>query len=161
MMGVRSIVRRRALAGMLLLVAGLYGCWQSSPPGDEPAQQEEEAAAPDGKVGNVNVTDITVGRALAPDGTIAEGNRINLFWTNDTFYVSVAADGAEPNATLKARWKFQDGTVVDETTKTVAINGPTIVAFEAKKPDRWEAGDYKVEILVNNVLAGSKDLNAR
>jgi hypothetical protein len=107
------------------------------------------------------VTDITVGRALAPDGTIAEGNRINLFWTTDTFYVSVAAEGQEPNARLKARWKFQDGTVVDENTKTVAINGPTVVAFESKKADRWEPGDYKVEILVNDVLAGSKELNAR
>jgi hypothetical protein len=157
MMRVRSIVRGSALAGLLALAAGLCGC-QSSPPGDQPS---EEAVAQDGQVGNVQVTDITVGRALAPDGTIAEGNRINLFWTTDTFYVSVAAEGQEPNARLKARWKFQDGTVVDENTKTVAINGPTVVAFESKKADRWEPGDYKVEILVNDVLAGSKELNAR
>ena len=156
MMRVRSIVRGSILGALLALATGLAGC-QSSPPGSAPSEE----VASDGQVGNVRVTDITVGRALAPDGTIAEGNRINLFWTTDTFYVSVAAEGQEPNARVKARWKFNDGTVVDETEKTVAVNGPTIIPFESKKGDRWEPGDYKVEILVNDVLAGSKELNAR
>jgi len=146
----------RSVVPIVLVIAGALGCWRSSsPPG--PA--------------SVQVTDITLGRSLAPDGTIVSDARTNLFWTSDTFYVSVATEGAAaatggaaPDATVKARWTDADGKVVNESEKTISASGPAVTAFEAASPEadhRWKPGDYKVEILVDGVSAGTKDLNAR
>jgi hypothetical protein len=141
----RSMVLRSVVAGVLVLAGGLLGCARSSPPGH----------------GNVTVTAMTLGRSLAPDETIAADSRTNLFWTTDTFYVSVTTEGSAPSATLKARWTYQDGTVVGESTKTISPTGPTTTAFQASNPERWNPGDYKVEVFVDDVSAGTKDLNAR
>ena len=149
-----ALFRRSSTAAAVLVVLSLAAC-SRSPSGPEP---------------KVKVTEITVGRALAPDDTIVEDSRTTNFWTTDTFYVSVkaepnaapAADGGPPSGTLKARWTFQDGSVAAESEeKTITPTGPTTVAFQASKPNRWNAGDYKVEILVDGQPAGSKDLNAR
>jgi len=62
---------------------------------------------------------------------------------------------------VKARWKFSDGAVAGEDTKT-AESGTKPVLLQAAPPDgRWKAGDYTVEIFVNDVSAGTKDLAAR
>ncbi len=109
----------------------------------------------------MKVGEITLGRELASDGTIVPEARTNLFWTTDTFYVSVATTGSAPSATLKARWLDSEGTVVSESEKTVNPHGSLATAFQASPPDRWPAGDYKVEVLLNGVPAGTRDLNAR
>ena len=112
--------------------------------------------------GDLKVSDITTGRILAPDGAITDEAKTNLFWTTDTFYVSVKTDGAAQNIALQARWIGPDGKVAADSTKTISPNGPTITSFEAPPRDgRWPEGDYKVEILLNGNSQGSKDLNAR
>lgn len=141
-----STWRRPVLMGVALLTTLLGACWRSSPP---PSR------------GNVTVTAVTVGRTLAADDTIAADSQTNMFWTTDTFYVSVATDGTAPSATLKARFTYADGTVVAEPTKTISPTGPTVTALQAANPEHWKPGDYKVEILLDGVSAGSKDLNAR
>jgi hypothetical protein len=141
----RSMWRRHASVGLAVLVTGLVGCWQSSPPGQ----------------GNVKVTDITVGRTLAPDDTIAADSQTTSFWTTDTFYVSVATEGSAASATLKARWTYQDGTVAGESSKTISPTGAMVTALQAASPDRWKEGDYKVEIFIDGASAGSKDLTTR
>lgn len=142
----RGWLRRRAAAVALLLVGGSLGCWQSGPPEDP---------------GDVKVAEITLGRAIAPDGTIVDDSRTNMFWVTDTFYVSVATTGSAPSVRLKARWLSQDGTVVSESTKTITPQGPMATAFQASPSDRWPAGDYKVEVFLNDASAGTRDLNAR
>jgi hypothetical protein len=139
------MVLRGALAGVLMLLAAAVGCWRSAPKGE----------------GNVNVTDITLGRSLAPDGAIAAETRTNSFWANDTFYVSVATDGTAPSATVMARWTYQDGTVAAEATKTISPKGPTNTALQASNPELWKPGDYKVEIFLDGASAGTKELVAR
>jgi len=146
-------VTRRCIGALplaALAVAVLLGCSRSAPDGAVPHE------------GSSSVTDVVLGRELAADSTIVPESRTNLFWTTDKFCVAVAVDGSEPSAQLKARWKYQDGTQVAEDTKTVPVNGPTVVAFEAAPPDgRWKAGDYNVEILLDGVSAATKELNAR
>ncbi len=136
---------RGAVAGVVMLLAATVGCWRSAPSGH----------------GNVTVTDITVGRSLASDDTIAAEARTNSFWANDTFYVSVATDGTAPSVTVTARWTYQDGTVAGEATKTISPNGPTNTALQASNPELWKPGDYKVEIFLDAVSAGTKELRAR
>lgn len=150
----RSTHRRSAVLAVLLLIAAA-GCWRGSPPGGE-----SESQAP-GNPAEAHVTDITLGRALGDDGLIREDSRTNSFWVTDKFYVQVTTDGSVANATVKARWKFSDGAVAGEDTKT-AESGTKPVLLQAAPPDgRWKAGDYTVEIFVNDVSAGTKDLAAR
>lgn len=139
---------RPAFATSLLLVGlvTLAACSKPSLPGD------------------LQIADITTGRTLAPDGSIVEDTRTTMFWTTDTFYVSVKTEGSAENVTLQARWTGPDGASA-EAAKTISPSGPTITALEAPPPKdkdgRWPAGDYKVEILVNGTAHGSRDLNTR
>jgi len=139
----------------VLIAIASAGCWHDSSPGGDGS-----AKAP-GDPSAAHVADITLGRALGDDGMIREDSRTNSFWTTDKFYVAVTTDGSVPNATVKARWKSSAGAVVGEDTKT-AESGTKPVVLQATPPDgRWTAGDYTVEVLVNDVSAGTKDLVAR
>jgi hypothetical protein len=139
---------RRISIAVLVLASALAGCSHGSPPAGSP--------------GDAHVTEITLGRALGPDGMIAEESRTNSFWTTDKFYVAVTTDGSVPGATVKARWTFSDGSAAGEDTKTIEASGPAVVLLQATGPEgRWKEGDYKVEIFVNDVSAGTKDLVAR
>ncbi len=145
-------VRTLSVVALLLALAP-SGCWRGSPPGGD-------SQAP-GNPADAHVTDITLGRALAADGTIGEDSRTNSYWTTDPFYVAVTTDGSVANATVKARWKFSDGSVVGEDSQA-AQSADKPVLLQAKPPDgRWKAGDYTVEIFVNDVSAGTKDLVTR
>lgn len=104
----------------------------------------------------VKVTDIAVGRSLTEDNSIAE--KTDSFRPNDTFYVSVKTDGSGPSATLTARWTYEDGQVVDESTQNIVpTGGATATEFHLSKPDAWPAGEYNVEVLLNGTSAGTKD----
>ncbi|HEY2389024.1 MAG TPA: hypothetical protein VGK30_18880 [Candidatus Binatia bacterium] len=157
MAGERSTGRTLTIFTVLavLIAMGSAGCWRDSSPGGG-----DEGKAP-GNPSEAHVADITLGRALGDDGMIREDSRTNSYWTTDKFYVAVTTDGSVPNATVKARWKSSEGAVVGEDTKT-AEAGTKPVVLQATPPDgRWKAGDYTVEVLVNDVSAGTKDLAAR
>lgn len=124
----------------LPLAVALFGCSAS-----KPAVQT-----------GVKVTDIEVGRSVTADKTIAE--KTDSFRPTDTFYVSVKTDGSGPSATLTARWTYQDGQVVDESTQNIAPTGSgAVTEFHLSKPDGWPAGGYKVEVLLNGTSAGTRD----
>jgi hypothetical protein len=129
----------RVPVGLLLAVAP-FGC-----SGTRPAVQT-----------GVRVTHIDVGRSIAADKTI--GEKTDSFRPADTFYVSVKTDGSGPNATLTARWTYQDGQVVDESGQNIApTGGATVTEFHLSKPDGWPAGGYKVEVLLNGASAGTRE----
>ncbi len=152
MMRERTIRRGRVAAtALLLIVGGLLGCSQSSPP----------ATQGEAKVGDVKVTEFWTGRDLAADGTLVPASKTNLFWTTDTFYVSVKTEGSGPEVTLKAKWMLPNGTVVLESEQAITPTGPMETVLAGKKPERWEASDYKVEVFLNDISAGTQELNAR
>jgi hypothetical protein len=103
----------------------------------------------------VRVSHIDLGREIAADKTIS--NRTETFKPNDTIYASVATEGAAPSTAIKARWTYQDGQIVDESTQTIAPTGDARTEFHMSKPDGWPAGKYKLEVLVNGTTAGTKD----
>ena len=108
-----------------------------------------------GTSAGVRVSNVDLGRSLAADKTIASNT--DSFKPNDTIYASVATEGSAPSATLKARWTFQDGQVVDESTQTIAPTGAARTEFHISKPDGWPAGKYKLEVMVNGAPAATKD----
>lgn len=105
----------------------------------------------------VRVSQIDIGRSLAADKTINANTE--SFKPNDTIYASVATEGtAAAPATLKARWTYQDGQVVDESTQRIAPAGNARTEFHISKPDGWPPGKYKLEVLLNGSSAGTRDI---
>lgn len=148
-------VARQTVIGAVVLLAIATSCSKPSLPG------------------SLELTEIALGRALAPDGTMDEDSRTNLFWTTDIFYVSVtlegsasqgsAGHGSTDKVTLQVRCTGPDGKVAAESSRAVVPSGTTVTLFEMPPPidGRWPAGDYKVEVLINGASHGTKDLNAR
>ena len=124
------------------------------------------AAACHGNAGNttagtapVRVTDVTLGRAIGGDKAITD--RTETFKPNDTIYASVATDGSAPSATLRAKWSFETGQLVDESTRTIAPNNKERTEFHISKPDGWPAGKYKLEVFLNDQSADTKSFDVR
>jgi len=103
----------------------------------------------------VKVTDVTLGRAIGGDKAISDST--DKFHPNDTIYASVTTDGSASSATLRARWTFEDGQTVDETTRTIAPSNRERTEFHISKPNGWPAGKYKVEVFLNDQSAGTKN----
>jgi hypothetical protein len=108
-----------------------------------------------GTMAGVRVSQVDIGPAVTADKMIS-GNTAS-FKPNDTIYASIATAGAAPTATLKARWTYQDGQVVDESTQTIAPTGDARTEFHISKPDGWPAGKYKLEVFLNGSSAATKD----
>jgi hypothetical protein len=103
----------------------------------------------------VRVSQVDVGRSLTADKTI--GDKTDSFKPTDTIYASIITEGTSSAATLKARWTYQDGQVVDESTQTIAPTGNARTEFHISKPDGWPAGKYKLEVFLNGTPVATKD----
>ena len=103
----------------------------------------------------VRVSQVDLGRSLNTDKTI--NDKSNSFKPNDTIYASIATAGTAATATLKARWTYQDGQVVDESTQTIAPSGDARTEFHISKPDGWPTGKYKLEVFLNGSSVDTKD----
>jgi len=116
------------------------------------------AAPPPATQSALSVADIDVGRSVATDKTIAD--KTETFRPGDTFYVAVRTVGSAPTATLVAHWSYEDGQRISEATQTIAPSGPAVTEFHLSRPngpgDGWPTGDYKVEIVLNGVSAGTE-----
>ena len=103
----------------------------------------------------VSVTAVKLGKSIGADGRVAD--ETDSFKPSDTIYASVATDGSAPNATLSARWTYQDGQVVDTTSRAIAPTGAASTEFHISKPSGFPKGNYKVEIMLNGATTQSKD----
>ena len=92
----------------------------------------------------VQVTEVALGKAVGADKAVTED--ATTFEPTDTIYVSVRTSGTAPSATLAARWTFEDGQVVDESSQTIAPTGSEVTEFHVSNPDGWPAGAYEVAI---------------
>jgi hypothetical protein len=105
--------------------------------------------------GTVQVTEVTVGRGITPDKHVA--NATSNFTPSDTIVASVHTTGAASNTKMSARWTFQDGQVVNESTETISPSGDAWTEFHISKPSGWPAGKYTVHILLNGQEVQTKD----
>ena len=103
----------------------------------------------------VRVTDVQLGRAVGSDMRVTD--ETDDFKPNDTIYASVLTDGAASNATLTARWTYQDGQVVDSTSRSIAPTAASATEFHISKPGGWPKGNYKVDILLNGAVVQSEN----
>jgi ABC-type oligopeptide transport system substrate-binding subunit len=103
----------------------------------------------------VRVSQIDMGRSLNADKTINDNT--DSFKPNDAIYASIVTEGSAATATLKARWTYQDGQVVDESTQTITPTGNARTEFHISKPDGWPTGKYKLEAFLNGSSSATKD----
>jgi hypothetical protein len=102
----------------------------------------------------VRVSQIDMGRTLNADKKINDNTE--SFKPNDTIYASIATTGSATTATLKARWTYQDGQVVNESTQAIAPAGDARTEFHISKPDGWPTGKYKLEVFLNGSSAATR-----
>ncbi|HMJ84883.1 MAG TPA: hypothetical protein VK504_16995 [Vicinamibacterales bacterium] len=103
----------------------------------------------------VRVSQIDMGRSLTADKTI--NDKTDSFKPTDTIYASVATENSAATATLKARWTYQDGQVVNESTQMIAPTGDARTEFHISKPDGWPTGKYKLEVFLNGSSTITRD----
>jgi len=144
------------LLGTALLLAA--GCAKTEEPAaPPPAAEPAPAPAPAG----VTAGTINLGKSVDADKKIAAP--METFAKGDTIYVTVDTTGTGP-ATLKAKWTYMKGgqtTVVKEDTQTITPAGPATTEFHISKPDGWPAGDYQVEVFVDDKSVGTKNFTVK
>lgn len=89
-----------------------------------------------------------LGNVLGPHNDIV-GQPKSMFSSNDTIYavISTISPQSKQNV-LKARWTYQDGQLVNESSKTVP-GGTHFSEFHIRKADGWPSGSYTVTILAD------------
>jgi hypothetical protein len=143
------------------VVPALSACNREAAEEDATAEPAAEPAAERTATQAVRVTAVELGRSVGPDGRINDNATSDEFRPNDTIYASVNTEGTGTGSTLVARWTFQDGQVVDETSSTISPTGPTVTTFHITKPDGFPVGRYKVEIRLNGQSVESKDFEVK
>lgn len=104
------------------------------------------------------VKEIELGRRLNADKSL--GDKTETFLPSDTVYVVIDTDA--PGAlTLTARWSFEEGQLVDESSQTVAATGKARTEFHIAKLDGFPTGKYKVEVTVDGKPAGSEEFTVK
>jgi hypothetical protein len=147
------------LAGALALTA--CGKKEETPPA--PAATTAPATTPPPATtmapAGVAVASVDLGTAVGPDQKVTSPT--TTFGAKDTIYAAVSTTGTATNATLGAKWTYQDGQTVNDSSQTIAPTGPAVTTFHISKPDGWPAGNYKVEISLNGSAVSSKDFTVQ
>ena len=108
----------------------------------------------------IRVSDVQVGKAIGSDKKV--GNQTTDFAVRDTMYVAVVTEGAAKDAKLTTKWTYNGKQVVKESTQTISpTGGETVTEFHVDKKTAWPKGKYKVDVSLNGVAAGSKDLEVK
>ena len=101
----------RAFTAVALAFAALTAC--SKEKNESAGDVTPGAAAPAPAASTVAVADIDLGRAIA---NARVTDKTDDFKATDTVYASVHTTGSAPAAAVMARWTFEDGQVVEEST---------------------------------------------
>ena len=142
-----------ARIGYVALVLAAAGCGKK-----ETAATVESSS---GAASNtpVQVTNVKVGRTLGADKRLA--SETDQFSPKDVIYAVVETQGSGPNTALQARWTYQDGQVVDESSRNIAAAGDDVTEFHISKPSGWPKGKYTVQISLNGTPAGTKNFEVK
>jgi hypothetical protein len=149
--------RMLTLAFALGLVPALGACDRDTDVDDNTVPPASETTAEQ----SARVTDVELGRSIDAQGRIADDADTDDFGARDTIYVSVNTDGSASGSRLTARWTFQDGQVVDESSQNLSVTGPSTTHFHISKPDGFPVGNYKVEIQLDGRTVETKDFEVK
>ena len=106
----------------------------------------------------LRVSEIETGKKLEADKSIGDGT--DDFGVRDTIYVAVKTEGSG-SGTLAAKWMYQDGQTVEQSSQSVSPTGDAWHEFHIQKATAWPAGKYKVEVTLDGAPAGTKDFEIK
>ena len=106
----------------------------------------------------LKVDGVETGKGVNADKSIKDD--AHDFGVRDTIWVSVKTAGAGTGK-LAAKLTFTDGQVAGESTQDIAPTGDANHEFHFSKKTAWPKGDYKVDITLDGVAAGTKDLTVK
>jgi hypothetical protein len=140
----------------LVLALAFLSCKKNeAPPADTTAAM---APAPPAAPAALHVTEVETGKGLNADKTVKD--KEHDFGVRDTIYVAVKTEGAG-NGKLAAKFTYQDGKTVNETTQDIAPTGDAYHEFHITKASPWPKGDYKVVVRLNGDSVGVKDFSVK
>lgn len=149
-----------ALLTMLLLAAcGGQGeppdTAQAAPEAAAEAMEEAAAELPPLPTGDFRVVAVELGTAVDEEGRVPTPK--DLFAATDTLHLAVVGVGTSPGLVLSARWLAADGSEVAQARQDLAPQAPTVASFRLAQPGPWPAGDYRVEIAVNDRVVETRN----
>jgi hypothetical protein len=109
--------------------------------------------------GVIQVVEVDLGKGVQTDKTIRD--EADDFAQRDTVFASVRTRGAADNATITARWTFQDGQVVDERSEAISPMGETNTTFFITQPGGLPRGKYTLIVLLNGAEAQKKEFEVK
>lgn len=106
------------------------------------------------------VDTVTLGAVVGNDHKVSKA-KTSFAPTDKAIYASVATDGSTPGSNLSAKWTFEDGSAVSDTSKTVATDGPAVTTFKVQNPSEWPEGKYKLVVAVDGKAAATQDFEVK
>jgi hypothetical protein len=127
-------------------------------PATSPAAPASESAATSPS-DTLTVAEVQMAKAVGEDMRAAEPT--TTFSPNDAIHAVVLTEGAG-SATIAARWTYgADRQPVYQEEHRIEANGPGVNNFRITKPDGFPAGDYQVEILLDGVVASTREFKVQ
>ena len=150
---------------ILAIALALGACGKKEEPVPEPMapapapMPAPEVTPPAAPAPAVTLTSVTLGNAVDPSNAVTAPSE--TFASTDTIYASVATNGSSASTPITAKWMYQDGQMVNESTQTIAPTGPAVTAFHIAKPDGWPLGQYSVEISMDGAVVDTKKFSVQ
>lgn len=85
---------------------------------------------------------------------------VSNFAPTDTIHAAVETMGSG-EAMLSVAWTYQDGSVVQQESRSIKATGPRTTEFTLVKPGGLTAGDYTLKISMNGNPVDRKDFSVR
>ena len=140
-------------AGLLALMLVAAGCGRKDSGSTADTGSRTEATSA------VRVSDVKLGHAIGADKRLTD--ETDDFRPTDVIYAVVETQGSGSGAELRARWTYEDGQVVDESSRSITAAGGDFTEFHISKPSGWPTGNYKVEILLNGQPVETEDFEVK
>ncbi|HWN82229.1 MAG TPA: hypothetical protein VNM87_09055 [Candidatus Udaeobacter sp.] len=152
----RRISPRSSTSSWLLLMLALAViAFPACQKKEKPAAAPPATTPPPANATVPAVTGVELGKAIQANKRVVMAQ--NTFAPADTIYAVVMTEGIADSATLIARWTYEDGQLVDESTQSIMMSGPANTEFHIMKPNGWPAGKYQVQISLNGTPAKSAE----
>ncbi len=155
----RNLLRAIPTALCVLAMVSPLACKKREEPAPAPVTVEPTAAPLPTAAPAVKVTDVSLGKSLGADKKVAAAS--DMFKPKDTIFAVVQTDGNAPSSVINVKWKYQDGQVVKEDSRTIVSSGPATTEFSIQKPSGWPKGDYTVEVVVDTQPAVTKSFKVQ
>ena len=104
------------------------------------------------------VDDVTIGKSVGADGTIAVDQQGDDFAPGDPVYVAMKVGDAPAGSAVKVVWYGPGETKIGEEQKTVATGQPYL-SFKSADTSSWQKGDYRAEVWIGDEKVNTQQFN--